>query len=101
MRLRIAHAAIARSASFLAKGNADKSRKSSRRSFGQTILSGAKAMPVSKRTASALSLPLFLFHITDKRPPIVVHMDMLDADYLLTAVTQASKNFQLHRKRLH
>jgi hypothetical protein len=37
-----------------------------------------------------------LFHIADDGLPTLVHMNMLDADNLLTAITQASKDLNLH-----
>ena len=41
------------------------------------------------------------FHIADDGLPIIVHMDVLDADKLLPAITQASKNLNLGRKSPH
>ena len=35
------------------------------------------------------------FHVTDDGLTAVVHMDVLDSDKLLTAVTQASKELNL------
>ena len=37
------------------------------------------------------------FHIADDRFPTIIDMHMLDADELLPAVTQPSKNLNLHR----
>ena len=41
------------------------------------------------------------FHIADDGLPTVIHMNVLDADKLLPAITQASKQLYLHRKCLH
>jgi hypothetical protein len=38
-----------------------------------------------------------LFHIANDGPPTIMDMHMLDANKLLPAVTQASKNLNLHR----
>ena len=50
---------------------------------------------------SGLILRIRLFHIADDGLPTVVHMNMLNSNKLLPAVTQASKDFHLHRKCLH
>jgi hypothetical protein len=50
---------------------------------------------------SALTLRIRLFHIADDGLPAVIHMNMLDADNLMSAVTQASENLHLRRIRLH
>jgi hypothetical protein len=42
------------------------------------------------------TLHIRLFHIADDGLPAIVYMDVLDADKLLAAVTQASKNLNLH-----
>jgi hypothetical protein len=39
-------------------------------------------------------LRIRLFHIPDDGLPTIVHMDVLDADKLPPAVTQASKNLK-------
>ena len=44
-----------------------------------------------------LILRLWRFHIADDGLPAVVHMDMLDADGLLTTAAQASKDLNLGR----
>ena len=41
---------------------------------------------------NALSPYILLFHIADDRLPTIVHMYVLDADKLLPAITQASKD---------
>ena len=46
-------------------------------------------------------LPIRFFHVANKGLPTVVHMDVLDANALLPAMTQASKHLYLHRKCLH
>jgi hypothetical protein len=49
-------------------------------------------------TAHCLSTPgIRLFHIADDRPATVIYVHMLDADKLLSAITQASKNLNLGR----
>ncbi|MGB6767966.1 MAG: hypothetical protein WBE50_07715 [Methyloceanibacter sp.] len=45
--------------------------------------------------------PIRLFHIANDGLSTIVHMDVLDATKLLSAVTQASKQLYLHRKCLH
>jgi len=45
--------------------------------------------------------PIRFFHIADYGLTTLAHTDVLDADGLLSAVTQASKDLHLHRKRLH
>ena len=47
----------------------------------------------------ALTLGIGSLHIADDGLPTVVHMDVVDVDKLLTAVTQASKNLRLHHIR--
>ena len=42
-------------------------------------------------------LRILLFNVADDSLPAIVHMDVLDADKLLPAVTQSSKNLNLHR----
>ena len=42
-----------------------------------------------------------LFHIADAGLPTVIHMDVLDADNFLFAVTQASKDLNLGCIRPH
>jgi hypothetical protein len=44
-----------------------------------------------------LSLRIQLFHIADDGLPAIIDMDMLNADKLLPAMTQASKNLNLGR----
>jgi hypothetical protein len=44
-----------------------------------------------------LTLRIRPFHIADDGLPAVIHMNMFDADYLLPAMTQASKNLYLRR----
>ena len=51
--------------------------------------------------ALRLSLHIGHLHIGDPGPPTVIHMNMLDADNLMSAVTQASENLYLRRIRLH
>jgi hypothetical protein len=46
-----------------------------------------------------LGLRIGFFHIADDSLPTIVHMDMFDADNLLSAMTQASKNLNLRRIR--
>jgi hypothetical protein len=45
-----------------------------------------------------LELRIGFFHIADDRLPTIIHMDVLDADKLVTAIPQASKNLNLRRK---
>ena len=53
-------------------------------------------------TAHCLStLRIRLFHIADAGLPTVIHMDVLDADNFLFAVTQASKDLNLGCIRPH
>jgi hypothetical protein len=53
-------------------------------------------------TAHCLSTPgIRLFHIADDRPATVIYVHMLDADKLLSAITQASKNLNLGRISPH
>jgi hypothetical protein len=42
-----------------------------------------------------------LFHIANDGLPAVIYVNMLDADKLLTAITQASANFHLHCEGFH
>jgi hypothetical protein len=42
------------------------------------------------------TLHILLFHIADDGLPTIVYMDVLDTDKLLAAVTQSSKNLNLH-----
>src|SRR5208282_4344836 len=65
--------------------------------FNQGIPLPGLAKP-SLPFAVGATLAYSAFHIADDGLPTVVHMDVLDADKLLTAVTQASKNLHLHRK---
>ena len=44
-------------------------------------------------------LRIGFFHIADDGLPTIVHMDMFDADNLLSAMTQPSKNLNLRRIR--
>jgi hypothetical protein len=44
------------------------------------------------------ALRIGFFHIADDGLPTIVDMDVLDADKLLTAIPQASKNLNLRRK---
>ena len=46
-------------------------------------------------------LRILLLHIADDGLPTIVHMNVLDADKLLAAVTQASKNLNLRRISPH
>ena len=48
------------------------------------------------RRPPLLNLRILLLHIADDGLPALVHVDVLDADKLLAAVTQASKNLNLH-----
>ena len=63
--------------------------------------SAQAASYVQMGSLSALTFRVRPSHIADDGLSTVVHMDMLDANVLLPAVTQASKDFHLHRKRLH
>jgi hypothetical protein len=45
------------------------------------------------------SLRTGFFHIADDGLPTIVDMDMFDADKLMTAITQPSKNLNLRRIR--
>ena len=47
------------------------------------------------------TLLLLSFHVSNNGLPAVVHMHMFDADKLVPAMTQAPKNFHLHRIRFH
>jgi len=51
--------------------------------------------------AFSLTFRIRLSHIADNGLPTVIHMNMLDADNLMSAVTQASKNLYLRRIRRH
>jgi hypothetical protein len=51
--------------------------------------------------AFRLTLRIRLFHIADDGLPAVIHMNMLNADNLMSAMTQASKNLYLRRVRPH
>jgi hypothetical protein len=56
------------------------------------ILRRQAGRPVVRRTYRSCSsiLRILLFHIADDGLSTIVHMDMLDANNLLTAMTQAS-----------
>jgi hypothetical protein len=55
----------------------------------------------SLRCPPLLNLRILLLHIADDGLPPIVHMNMLDADNLLPASTQPSKNLDLDRISPH
>ena len=69
--------------------------------FHKSALALIKAGAVWHNQIMTRSNLRILFHIADDGLPAVVHMDMLNANSLLPAGTQASQNFHLHRIRLH
>ena len=54
-----------------------------------------KSVPVG----NALSPCILLFHVTDDGLSTIIYMDVLDADKLLPAIAQPSKNLNLRRIR--
>jgi hypothetical protein len=58
------------------------------------VPSGATGAIPPKRHLSPF-LGIFRFHIANDGLPTVVHVHMLDADKLVTVVTQASKDLNL------
>jgi hypothetical protein len=51
--------------------------------------------------AFRLTLRIRFFHVADEGLPAVIHMNMFNADNLMSAMTQASKNLRLRRVRPH
>jgi hypothetical protein len=51
--------------------------------------------------AFRLTLRIRFFHVADEGLPAVIHMNMFNADNLMSAMTQASKNLCLRRVRPH
>jgi hypothetical protein len=73
------------------------------RMFSRSAVSCKSGFGINRLFVSqpAPTLRLRRLHIADNGLRTVVQVDVLDANVLITAVPKASKNFHLHRIRLH
>ena len=64
--------------------------------LGKRTTGSAAGAPV---TPASVAMTTAIFFIPDDGLTTIVHMDVFDPDKLMTAITQPSKNLNLHRIR--